>query len=272
MSKEYFQAALMSEREHMIALRPAKSHGSNKPVLIIMHRLESEPGAIGQYFKTNGIPLDIRRPRFGDILPRTMDGHAGAIIFGGPMSVNDPDRYIKEEIDWIGIPLSEGKPLLGICLGAQMLAKHLGGRVHSHHAGRVEVGYVPIAARAEAQMFGPWPSQVYQWHGEGFTLPHGAALLAEGSVFENQAFRYGPYAFGFQFHPEITLAMIHRWIVHKAARLSQPGAQHPAAHVKAHLVHGTRTQSWTNQFLEKWLESGQRMRARYHPDLLPDAA
>ncbi len=262
----------MSKHEHTVALRPSKSLRPNKPVLIIMHRLESEPGAIGQYLKANGIPLDIRRPRFGDILPRTMNGHAGAVIFGGPMSANDPDKYLKEEIDWIGIPLSEGKPLLGICLGAQMLAKHLGGRVHSHHAGRVEVGYVPIAARAEAQMFGPWPSQVYQWHGEGFTLPHGAALLAEGSVFENQAFRYGPYAFGFQFHPEITLAMIHRWIVHKAARLSQPGAQHPADHVKAHLVHGTRTQSWTNQFLEKWLESGQWMRARYHPDLLPDAA
>src|SRR5208282_3769124 len=119
----------MSKREHKITLRPAKSLCSIKPVLIIMHRLESDPGAIGQYLRANNIPLDIRRPRFGDPLPRTMHGHAGAIIFGGPMSANDPDGYIKEEINWIGIPLSEGKPILGVCLGAQMLAKYLGASV-----------------------------------------------------------------------------------------------------------------------------------------------
>ena len=251
----------MSKREHTIVGHPTKSLRSNKPVLIIMHRLESEPGAIGQYLKGNGIPLDIRRPRFGDTLPRTMDRHAGAIIFGGPMSANDPDGYIKEEIDWIGIPLSEGKPILGICLGAQMLAKYLGASVHSHHAGRVEAGYEPIAARDEAQMFGPWPSHVYQWHGEGFTLPHGAVSLAEGAVFQNQAFRFGHCAFGFQFHPEITLAMIHRWIAYKAAWLSQPGAQSPARHVRAHTLHGAIMRAWIAQFLEKWLGSAQGIKA-----------
>ena len=96
MFKAYFHAAPMSKHEHTIVLGPAKSLRPTKPVLIIMHRLESEPGAIGQYLKANGIPLDIRRPRFGDILPRTMNGHAGAAIFGGPMSANDPDRYVKE--------------------------------------------------------------------------------------------------------------------------------------------------------------------------------
>jgi GMP synthase (glutamine-hydrolysing) len=251
----------MSNRPHLAAAHPANTSRSKEPVLIIMHRLESEPGSIGQYLRACGVPVEIRRPRFGDSLPRTMEGYSAAIIFGGPMSANDPDCYIKKEIDWIGIPLSEGKPILGICLGAQMLAKHLGGTVCPHQAGRVEVGYEPIAVRDEGSALGPWPSHVYHWHGEGFTLAEGAVSLAEGTVFPNQAFCYGRCAFGFQFHPEITLAMIHRWIAGACGRLSQPGAQHPADHVKAHALHGTRLRAWTYQFLEKWLQSGHESQA-----------
>lgn len=232
------------------------SIASKKPVLLILHRLESEPGSIGHFFRANGIPLDVRRPRFGDALPATMEAHAGAIIFGGPMSANDPDGYIRKEIDWIGIPLAEQKPFLGICLGAQLLAKHLGGEVREHRSGYFEAGYEPILPREEAFALGPWPSHVYHWHQEGFTLSRDAVHLAEGEVFENQAFRYGPSAFGFQFHPEITLAIIHRWIVRGAARLSNPNAQPPAAHVGDHALHGAKLREWTFRFLEKWLQAG----------------
>jgi len=226
-----------------------------QPVLVILHRISSEPGAIGHYFRSHGIPIDVRRPRFGDALPASMEGHSGAIVFGGPMSANDPDAYIKKEIDWIGVPLSEKKPFLGICLGAQMLAKHLGGKVQAHRSGCFEAGYQPIVPREEAHALGPWPTHVYHWHREGFTLSRDAVHLAEGNVFQNQAFRYGPCAFGFQFHPEITLAIIHRWIVRGAARLSQPGAQPPANHVTEHIVHGTKLRAWTFRFLEAWLQS-----------------
>ena len=97
-----------------------------------------------------GYPLDIRRPRFGDPLPTTMADHSGAVIFGGPMSANDEDDFIRREIDWIGVPLSENKPFLGICLGAQMLARHLGGRSFRHPEGHAEVGYYPIRPTAPA--------------------------------------------------------------------------------------------------------------------------
>ena len=89
-------------------------------------------------------PLDMRRPRFGDPLPATMAEHAGAIIFGGPMSANDTDDFIRREIDWLDVPLRDGKPFLGICLGGQMLAHHLGSRVYKHPDGHAEVGYYPI--------------------------------------------------------------------------------------------------------------------------------
>jgi len=98
----------------------------SRRVLIVLHQEQSTPGRIGRLLRERGIALDIRRPRFGDPLPATLSDHLGAIVFGGPMSANDDDDYVRREIDWIGVPLAEDKPFLGICLGAQMLARHLG--------------------------------------------------------------------------------------------------------------------------------------------------
>src|SRR4051795_5764048 len=102
------------------------------PVLIVLHQETSTPGRVGNALRALGYRLDIRRPRFGDPLPETMDGHAGVVIFGGPMSANDSDDYVKREIDWIGVPLREQRPFFGVCLGAQMMARHFGARVYSH--------------------------------------------------------------------------------------------------------------------------------------------
>ena len=115
-----------------------------KPVLLILHQEHSSPGRVGQTLAKLGYPLDIRRPRFGDPLPETMDEHAGAAIFGGPQSANDNEDFVRREIDWIGVPLRDKKPYLGICLGAQMMARHLGARVFPHPQGHAEVGYYPI--------------------------------------------------------------------------------------------------------------------------------
>ena len=134
----------------------------------------------------------MRRPRFGDPLPETLREHAAAVIFGGPMSANDDDDFIRREIDWIAaVPLKEDRPFLGICLGAQMCARALGGRVFPHPQGQAEIGYYPIRPTpAGLAVVNDWPEQVYQWHREGFELPRCAELLAEGDMFEVQAFRY----------------------------------------------------------------------------------
>ena len=118
------------------------------PVLIVLHQETSTPGRVGNALRALGHPLDIRRPRFGDPLPETLDDHAGAVIFGGPMSANDPDDFVRREIDWIAVPLREQRPFLGICLGAQMLAMQLGARVAPHPQGRAEIGYYPIRPTA----------------------------------------------------------------------------------------------------------------------------
>jgi GMP synthase (glutamine-hydrolysing) len=226
-------------------------------ILIVLHQEHSTPGRLGMLLQARGYRLDIRRPRFGDPLPATLEEHAGAIIFGGPMSANDADDWLRREVDWIAVPLLEQKPFLGICLGAQMLARHLGERVCPHPQGRVEVGYYPIEPTEHGHRICecPFPRQVYQWHQEGFDLPCGATLLAKGHDFEAQAFRYGRAAFGFQFHPEVTLTIMCRWIVRNAERMTSPGAHPSHRHLEGWFRHDRAVARWSDSFLRAWLAS-----------------
>lgn len=244
------------------------------PVLIVLHQEHSSPGRIGRLLTERGYRLDIRRPCLGDTLPATLAEHSGAIIFGGPQSANDCHAYVRAEIDWIKVPLTEGKPYLGICLGAQMLARHLGAPVARHPDGLVEIGYYPIRpTQAGAALLAEggvgeggvgeiaWPEHVYHWHNEGFALPAGAELLAEGEAFPNQAFRYGPAAVGIQFHPEVTHHMMCRWTVTGADSFHLPGARPPRAHFIDRLQHDGRIRLWLDAFLDRWLAAGQPVAA-----------
>jgi GMP synthase (glutamine-hydrolysing) len=227
-------------------------------ILIVLHQENSTSGKLGHLLRAKGFHLDKRRPRFGDPLPETMDDHAGAVIFGGPMSANDKDDFIKREIDWINVPLAEGAPFLGICLGAQMMVKTLGGKVGAHPDGRAEIGFYPLEATEEGRAVGDWPDMVYQWHREGFELPSGSTLLACGDSFRNQAFSYGPAAFGIQFHSELTYAMACRWTVRGAARFAMPGAQSRPDHMAGWFRYDPPIRAWLDGFLDTWLAQDQR--------------
>jgi GMP synthase (glutamine-hydrolysing) len=227
-----------------------------QPILTVLHRDNSTPGRIGHALKEHGYPLDIRHPCLGDPLPETLAEHAGAIIFGGPASANDMDEFVRRETDWIAVPLKEEKPFLGICLGAQMLARHLGGRVYPHADGHAEIGYYPIRPTEIGRaVCDPWPEQVYQWHREGFDLPSGAELLAEGDTFPVQAFRAG-CAYGLQFHPEVTHATICRWTVRGHERTFLPGAKRRAEHFADRAVYDPAGRAWLAAFLNHWLGQG----------------
>jgi GMP synthase (glutamine-hydrolysing) len=225
----------------------------SEAILIVLHQENSTPGRVGHALAQRGFRLDIRRPRFGDPLPSNLSQHAGAIIFGGPMSVNDGDDFLQREIDWIAVPLRERKPFLGICLGAQMLARHLGGPVYPHADGHAEIGYYPIRPTALGRaVCDPWPDQVYQWHREGFDLPDGAELLAEGDTFPVQAFRTGT-AYALQFHPDVTHATICRWTTRGHDRTLMPGAKQRATHFADRAVHDPAGRAWLAAFLNHWL-------------------
>jgi GMP synthase (glutamine-hydrolysing) len=244
--------------------RAAAQSAAQRDVLVIVHRSESNPGRVGQWLRANGYRLDVRCPREGCPLPETLENHAGVVMFGGPMSANDPDGYIKQEIDWLAVPLREQKPYLGICLGAQMLAKQLGSRVGFHPEGQVEIGYYPIRPTEAGQGLIAWPGHVYHWHCEGFELPAGAECLVRGDAFENQALRYGS-AFGVQFHPEMTLAMICRWTTVGAHRFVQPGARPRHEHIAGHDRHSDHVWPWLDAFMPLWLASGAAGEVRARP-------
>lgn len=231
----------------------------SRSVAVVLHQPHSNPGHVGQWLRMHGYFLDIRRPRYGDPLPETLAHHAGAVIFGGPMSANDTDEFIKLETEWIGVALTEKKPFLGVCLGAQMLARHLGARVYQHPEKHVEIGYHPIRSTPHSHRFGGCPERVYQWHREGFDCPHGATVLATADgPFENQAVVYGDTAVGLQFHPEITYAMVNRWSGGNPQRLTLPGAQDRPSQLSDHLSHGPTVRRWLDSFMPLWLASHVR--------------
>ena len=195
------------------------------PVLVVLHQETSQPGRVGNALHALGHELDIRRPRFGDPLPETLDEHAGAVIFGGPMSANDGDDYVRREIDWID-------------------AKQLGARVAPHPQGRTEIGYYPIRPTAAGHALCPdWPQRVYHWHREGFELPHGTELLAEGDDFPMQAFQAG-HAFGFQ---------LHCWTTRGHDRMAAPGARERHQHFLDRAVHDFAERAWLKNFIGGWL-------------------
>lgn len=236
----------------------ARLSRSRKPVLIVVHQAHSNPGHVGQWFRRNGHALDVRRPYDGEALPKSLSGHCGAVIFGGPQSANDALPHIRREVDWIGVALKERKPFLGICLGAQMLAHHLGARVDHCCRGTVEIGYHPVRTTpGGAQMLGALPAKMFQWHREGFEVPAGGRLLAvSDGCYPNQAFGFGPAAVGVQFHPEITFAQINRWSGGNPVRLLMRGATPRQEQMETHLVHAPMVHRWLDQFLQQWVLAG----------------
>lgn len=232
---------------------PAR-HPSKKPILIVLHQERSSAGRVGQLLEEKGFPLDIRRPVLGQPLPSTLHHHTGAVVFGGPMSANDPDAFVRTEIDWLDIPLRENRPYLGICLGAQMLVRQLGGKVAPDSGGRVEIGWYPIRPTEHGRLLMQWPKMVYHFHREGFELPHGSQLLVTGDLYPNQAFRYGDNAWGVQFHAELTRAMMQRWVVHGAERFNMPNAQPGRDHLEGRMLFDAPLKAWLSRFLDTIFE------------------
>ncbi len=227
-------------------------------VLVIVHQAHSTPGRIGERLEKRGYRLDVRRPALGDSLPEHLGEHQAVVVFGGPMSANDELPFIRAEIDFMEQALKAGLPLLGICLGAQMMARALGARVSPHHEGECEIGYYPLRPTELGSSMLAWPSHVYHWHSEGFELPSGADLLATGATFPNQAFRYGETAYGLQFHPEVTREMMCRWTTKGAHHLTRRGAQPGEAHLEGWGRYDGAVCRWLDGFLDTWLGKGTR--------------
>lgn len=161
------------------------------------------PGAFATALTARGVSLE-RYLVPQDGLPK--DAGDVLIVMGGPMSVNDPDPWIAEETEFIRSVILTGKPVIGVCLGSQFMAKALGATVRSGKA--LEIGMTPVRLTAEAKhdpVFSTLPAsfEVFEWHGEVFDLPKDCVPLAGSDIAPLQAFRYAARAYGLLFHLEM---------------------------------------------------------------------
>lgn len=183
------------------------------------------------------------------------------VVLGGPIGVYDQQDYpfLTDEIACIGQRLSARKPILGICLGAQLMATALGARVYpgSHGA---EIGWSPLKAAPNlpapawfAPLLAPGLS-VFHWHGDTFDLPPGALHLAGSELYPNQAFAIEDFAVGLQFHPEVTAAGLERWYVGHACELHHAGISAASLRSSAR-EHAQALEEAAARFWELWLDS-----------------
>lgn len=230
---------------------------TGKRIAIILHNPQGSTGLIGELLTAAGHHLTIRCPLNGCPLPEAQDYDA-AIVFGGKMSVNDCDTChpsLHDELRWIRQSVDAGKPYLGICLGAQLLARAYGGNVTRHHEDYVEIGYYAVYPTVEGflDIFADAPEKFFQWHNEGFTIPDGAVKLAASDLYPNQAFRIGKHAYGFQFHPEATATQIAHWHARDQEELAGPGAQTVPMQLRDLDTYTPHIRVWLHDFLNKWL-------------------
>lgn len=224
-------------------------------ILLIDHPVGKRDDRASALIQEMGYGIEWCSPGRGDALPPVDSDYKAAVVYGGAESVNKPDEYayLRQETDWIGAWAESGRPFLGICLGGQMLAQALGAPVSRHEEGTHEIGYVEIEPTAAANGFLDQAMHVYQWHNEGFAVPQTAELLASGPVFRNQAFRYGSKAYGIQFHPEVSVPVMQRWMRDAAHMLEEPGAQPKEQQLEAAARFDAPMAAWLRSFLHNWL-------------------
>ena len=231
------------------------------PILTVFHQENSTSGRVGDRLRERGYELVACCPAAGDELPQSLDGYAGIISFGGGMSANDDHLpFIQAELDWLPQVIAARVPLLGICLGAQLIARLLGGNVESIAGERARVGYFPLKLTPLGETLIGDPSApgeaiaFYHWHSEGFALGAKAESLAPGEGDHCQVFRWGDRTFGVQFHPEATEEMIRRH-AEEAGEMKDTEVTQPLDKILSeHERWREPVEQWIDRLLDVWLE------------------
>ena len=182
-------------------------------VTLLQHIHCETPGIISDCLQSANIDMRFVRTFERNPIPSNLDTQAGLIVMGGPMSVYDHDQFpfLLEEQRLIEEALKDDKPVLGVCLGSQLLAATLGAEVKS--GAQKEIGWHPVTLTEYAATDALWkelPARftAYHWHGDVYDLPQGAVSLASSELTPCQGFRYGTNAYGFLFHMEVTEKII----------------------------------------------------------------
>ena len=199
---------------NLVKSSPSLSTPRKLMLIVLQHVPNEGPGLIGEMLEGRGLPhkvVDV--PAEG--VPLGAAGFSGIVSLGGPMSVNDGTREIEKEKELLLEAMERNIPILGVCLGAQIIASALGARVYAGDYPEVGWGQVtltqngitdPLLAGVDHVL------PVLHWHGDTFDLPEGAVHLASSDKYENQAFRVGTNTYGLQFHLEVDEEMVRDWV------------------------------------------------------------
>jgi GMP synthase-like glutamine amidotransferase len=204
-----------------------------KPVVILRYHRNEGPGYFGAYLDRKGVPWALIRVDEREKVPGDPQAFSGIVCMGGPMSVNDDLPWIPDVLALLGRAFEAEVPVLGHCLGSQLMARALGGTVAPNSVkeigwGRVDVADSEVARRWFGDLRG---FEGFHWHGETFTIPAGAAHVATSAHCANQAFVLGPHL-ALQCHVEMTAELIRSWCrgneAELAAARSSPAVQSAA--------------------------------------------
>jgi GMP synthase (glutamine-hydrolysing) len=225
----------------------------SKRVVLIRHGDDPDDDRVVTFFRSRAVAAEIVKPFKGEALPDVDETVIGSVVYGGGFNVFDEDKhpFLNDEARWIRQCIAADVPLLGICQGAQQIARVLGADVGPKTGEPTEFGYYEIAPTESGRAVFPASLFVAQSHFHEFQIPPGAEHLAGSELFGNQAFRYGDKVFGFQFHAEVTPQGFRRWQEAPWARYGKPGAQTRDDQDRLMAAHDQAQHDWFMGFLDR---------------------
>ena len=234
-------------------------------ILIVQNSRSAPAGLLGDYLTEFGADLVTVTPPEGEPLPVDVAGFNGVVVLGGPQSAADDETspYIPRLLDLMRSFADADRPILGICLGAQLLARAHGERVYQHSL--MERGFKPITATpagADDPVMGSLGAErhIMQWHYDTFDLPKDAVLLATSPDCANQAFRLGDSQYGLQFHPEVSSEIVRDWVARfRAEGASQDQVDEIGREMEAQIDrHLPEAAAFARDLARDWLELVRR--------------
>jgi len=230
------------------------------PVLIFRHSLIEGPGYFTTFLDRHGIPWKLVRIDAGDAVPENLNGVSGVCLMGGPMSVNDDMPWIPSELALIRQAVAADIPVIGHCLGGQLMARALGGTVGANPAKEIGWGDVRIT---DADAARPWlgdaatPIPAFHWHGETFSLPPGATRILDSEFCANQAYVLNDRHIGMQCHVETTPELIASWCDSGAPEIAagdSPGVQSVDAIQADMAVRTAQLHQLADKIYSRWIQ------------------